>query len=128
MPPLICHSLVTTINDVIKIETDIRAYVLPHGIEFLGNWAGFYRKYVEDCCSPNKSFSVQDQQNAGCAGSDTVTVCMDKAIKYCIRQSMPYYITDFKKALFNSIQEADRLSNDTKKLHDNLKKLDAMMP
>jgi hypothetical protein len=40
-----------------------------------------------NCCSPDVSFSVQAQQAAGCTGSDTVAVCMDKLTRQCTRRT-----------------------------------------
>lgn len=39
----------------------------------------------EHCCGGNVSFSVHDQQTAGCVGSDTVSACMEKLTRQCIR-------------------------------------------
>jgi hypothetical protein len=37
---------------------------------------------VQGCSA--KSYSVQDQQAAGCTASDTVALCSDKLLKYCL--------------------------------------------
>ena len=54
-------------------------------------WAHYLGLYfkgpVDLCCSPNKAFSVQDQQAAGCTGSDSVDSCMRKLIDYCLLNS-----------------------------------------
>jgi hypothetical protein len=134
MPPLFCPALVGTINDVIKVaQTDIpkavQLYTNQGDIGFPGtseNTAGVYRNYVQDCCSPNKSFSVQDQQNAGCTGSDTVNVCMDKVIKHCISQ-YPHR-TSLRTMLFDTLQKATQINIKTKQLHENVKQLNATMP
>jgi hypothetical protein len=134
MPPFICSSLIASINDVIKTaQTDIpkavQLYTNQGDVGFPGtseNTAGVYRNYVQDCCSPNKSFSIQDQQNAGCTGSDTVNVCMDKVIKHCISQ-YPHR-TSLRTMLFDTLQKATQINIKTKQLHENVKQLNAAMP
>jgi hypothetical protein len=134
LPPLICPATVNTINDIIKIsQTDIpkavQLYTNQGDIGFPGtseNVAGVYRNYVQDCCSPNKSFTVQDQKNAGCTDSDNVKLCMDKVIKHCISQYPQR--TSLKGRLFDSLQKSNQMSVKTKQLHDNVKQLYDMIP
>jgi hypothetical protein len=138
-PPLLCTSLVDTINQVIQIaHKDLKAtfqlYNYPGVsslIPFPGIWelyysGGQYRTYVQGCCSQNKSFSVQDQQAAGCANSDTVKQCMDKLIKYCISQFKTR--NDLKAKLMQSQDKANKISMETKQLSDKLNQLTNMMP
>jgi|GEM_PF-4042462 len=47
----------------------------------------YYEQAVQLCCSPEKSFSVEEQQEAGCTGSDTVQACMDKLTRHCIHNA-----------------------------------------
>lgn len=134
LPPIMCPFLIGNINDVIKTaQTDIpkvvQTYTNQGSIDFPGtseNTAGVYRNYVQDCCSANKSFTVQDQKNAGCAGSDTVKLCMDKVIKYCISQYPQK--NSLKGRLFESLQKSSQMSAKTKQLHDNVKQLYDMIP
>ena len=134
LPPIMCPSLIGNINDVIKIsQTDIpkavQLYTNQGDIGFPGtseNTAGVYRNYVQDCCSPNKSFTVQDQKNAGCTDGDNVKLCMEKVIKRCISQ-YPHR-TSLRTMLFDSLQKATQINIKTKQLHDNVKQLNAKMP
>jgi hypothetical protein len=38
------------------------------------------------CCAANVSYSVADQQAAGCSGADSVSACMQKLTTRCIRK------------------------------------------
>jgi hypothetical protein len=134
MPPLLCPSTVSTINDVIKLaQTDVpkavQLYTNQGDIGFPGtseNVAGIYRSYVQDCCSPNKSFSVQDQKNAGCADSDNVKLCMEKVIKHCVSQ-YPHR-NSLKTMLANSRDKANKVIFKTKQLHDSINQLYDLIP
>lgn len=134
LPPFVCSSTVGAINDVIKtaqteVPKAVQAYTNQGFVDFQGtseNTAGIYRNYVQDCCSANKSFTVQDQQNAGCLNSDNVKLCMDKVIKYCISQYPQK--NSLKAMLFNSRDKANKVSAKTKQLHDNINRLYDMIP
>ena len=134
LPPLICPATVNTINDVIKLaQTDVpqavQAYTNQGSVDFPGtseNVAGVYRNYVQDCCSPNKSFTVQDQKNAGCTNSDNVSLCMEKVIKHCISQYPQR--NSLKGMLFQSLQKSNKISVKTKQLQDKISQLHDMIP
>lgn len=134
MPPVFCASTVSTINDVIKLaQTDVpkvvQLYTNQGDMGFPGtseNVAGIYRSYVQDCCSPNKSFSVQDQKNAGCADSDNVKLCMEKVIKHCVSQ-YPHR-NSLKAMLANSRDKANKVIFKTKQLHDSINQLYDLIP
>lgn len=134
LPPIICTATVNTINDIIKIsQTDmpkvVQAYTNQGSVDFPGtseNVAGVYRNYVQDCCSPNKSFTVQDQKNAGCANSDNVSLCMDKVIKYCISQYPQR--GSLKGMLFQSVQKTNNVNAKITQLHDKINQLRNMIP
>ena len=83
MLPL-CSSLPQAIE---KVEDTIHELRLGLSCEGHFNEDNFnnYRAQVNSCCSPQKSFSVQEQQAAGCLESDTVKQCMDKLTGYCIK-------------------------------------------
>lgn len=134
LPPFVCSSTVGAINDVIKtaqteVPKAVQAYTNQGSVDFPGtseNVAGAYRNYVQGCCSPNKSFTVQDQKNAGCADSDSVKLCMEKVIKHCISQYPQR--NALKSMLFNSRDKANKVSVKTKQLHDNINQLYDMIP
>lgn len=48
--------------------------------------------FEKSCSSPSKSYSVQDQMAAGCTGSDTLSQCMNKLYKQCVRESFDTHI------------------------------------
>jgi len=134
LPPFVCSSTVGAINDVIKtaqteVPKAVQAYTNQGSVDFPGtseNVAGVYRNYVQGCCSPNKSFTVQDQKNAGCVDSDSVKLCMEKVIKHCISQYPQR--NSLKSMLFNSRDKANKVSVKTKQLHDNINQLYDMIP
>jgi hypothetical protein len=84
-----------------------------------------YRSHVEGCCSPQKSFSVQEQQAAGCSDSDTVKQCMEKLTKSCIN-NVPEKNT-LKNRLDVDPKRADDISNKMKELSGQMKILRSLM-
>jgi hypothetical protein len=84
-----------------------------------------YRSHVEGCCSPQKSFSVQEQQAAGCSDSDTLKQCMDKLTKSCIN-NVPEKNT-LKNKLDYEPKRADDISIKMKELSEQMKKLRSLM-
>jgi hypothetical protein len=130
--PSLCSSLDNTINSIIQIaHKDMQVTLKPDHIAFPGIWelyytGGQYRNYVHNCCSQNKSFSVQDQKSAGCANSDTVGQCMDKLTKYCISQFKTK--NELKSQLMQSREKANTISIETKQLSDKLNQLITIMP
>ena len=85
-----------------------------------------YQIHVKDCCSPQKSFSVQEQQAAGCLDSDTVKQCMDKLTGYCINNVAEK--NTIKNSLDPGPKVADDISSKTKELSEQMKKLRSLMP
>lgn len=56
-------------------------------VDKIRHWA----RYVgTSCCDPNKSFTPQDQQLAGCLGTDTVSACMNKLTTQCAKKLEGY--------------------------------------
>lgn len=83
----------------------------------------YYKPHVKNCLA--KSYSVQDQQAAGCAGNDTVNQCMDKLYKYCIGSykggagNKENFINKFKTAL----ERSNDINVKSKKYSDQLQTL-----
>jgi hypothetical protein len=133
----LCTDLINTINSVIQIaHKDLQAtvglYTPKAGdhLSFPGIWELYYykdeyRNKVQGCCSAQKSFSVQEQQAAGCASTDTVKQCMDKLIKKCLVELKP---NELKSLLKQSQEKADAISLQTKQLSDQVRHLISVMP
>lgn len=84
--PTFCATLQQASGRASKLHHELAMLLGSQGIMLQGvgqTHAEFVDK--QSCCSQNKSFSVQDQQAAGCANSDTVGQCMDKLTKYCVK-------------------------------------------
>lgn len=81
----------------------------------LANTLDMLETRVEACCVNEKSFSLQEQQAAGCTGNDTVNICMEKLTTQCIKKGMPA-----SAALRSRIQT---ISNNTRKSSNSLKHL-----
>lgn len=96
-----------------SIDDELRAYYKPH---------------IKNCLA--KSYSVQDQQAAGCAGTDTVNQCMDKLYKYCIGSykggtgNKTEFINRFKTAL----EKSNNINSKSKMYSDQLQTLINTMP
>ncbi len=71
------------------------------------------------CCSDNASFSIQEQQAAGCTGSDTVDVCMEKLSRACIHRIGAIY----KNALQKKQKEISTVSTSAGQLDQKLQQL-----
>ena len=123
MLPL-CISLPQAIE---KVEDTIHELRLGLNCEGHFNEDNFYnyRAQVNSCCSPQKSFSVQEQQAAGCLESDTVKQCMDKLTGYCIKNVAE------KGAVKNHLdfypKRADDISIKMKELSEQMKKLRSLI-
>jgi hypothetical protein len=133
----LCVNLINTINGIIQIaHKDLQAsthlYTEKAGdhLSFPGIWELYYhqdmyRSKVQACCSDQKSFSVQEQQAAGCTNSDTVEQCMGKLVKKCL---VDLKTDTLKGKLKQSQQKADIISQQTRQLSDQLKNLLSSMP
>lgn len=106
--PNIYQMLLLTIDNVYAAKNELQSAVgtgyLPAGID--DELRSYYKPHIKNCLA--KSYSVQDQQAAGCAGTDTVNQCMDKLYKYCIGSykggtgNKENFIKKFKTALERS--------------------------
>lgn len=134
---MLCSDIVNDINAIAKLaHQDLQKTLHSNGsgndhISFPGTWELYYvspryRSYVQGCCSEGKSFSVQEQQAAGCAGSDTMTQCMNKLTKYCISQFKER--NELRGKLIQSRDKANAVSVETKQLYEKLNHLMSIMP
>jgi hypothetical protein len=87
-----------------------------------------YRNHINGCLT--KSYSVSEQQAAGCAGTDTVNQCMDKLYKYCISNFSGEYGNKaaFKNAFKTELERSKNLSEKSKKYSDQMQTLINNMP
>ena len=132
----LCYNLLQKIESLGKLA-DIELFLMltQQGDNPI-SWPGIeelthhpYKGCVEGCCSPTKSFSVQDQQAAGCANSDTVKQCMDKLMKHCISCDSIAAIKDEIKTRLKKTQEkSNNISIRTKQFSEEIKNLLSIMP
>lgn len=87
---------------------------------------GGYKTYIKTCA--NKSYSVQDQQNAGCLGSDTVDQCTNKLFRHCLSRYEQEKNSHIKTKITDGIAKSDKIRNEAKELSDALKTLKNLMP
>jgi hypothetical protein len=124
MLPL-CSSLPQALEKV----TDTLDF-LWKGLNCEGNFPKYiienYQSHVNGCCSPQKSFSVQEQQAAGCLNNDTVKQCMDKLTGYCINNVAEK--NSLKNRLEVDPKRAADISIKMKELSGQLIKLRSLMP
>jgi len=120
----LCSSLPQAIE---KVEDTIHDLHLGLNCEGHFNEDNFYnyRAQVNSCCSPQKSFSVQEQQAAGCLESDTVKQCMDKLTGYCINNVAEKGTV--KNHLDFYPKRADDISIKMKELSEQMKKLRSLI-
>lgn len=94
---------------------------------------GGYNNYVKKCST--RSYSVQDQKNAGCQGSETVDQCTNKLFKYCLgryEQDKTGYKDsaqgDLKTKIKKGMDKSDKIRDDAKQLSEALRELQSLMP
>jgi len=116
------------VRNALSIKTDCPS--VWFGLE--ETYYGGYKLYIQICA--NKSYSVQDQQNAGCLGSDTVDQCTNKLFRHCLsryEQEKLHQVSpegDLKTKITKGIEKSDRIRNESKELSDALKTLKNLMP
>lgn len=88
----------------------------------------FYKAHIKNCLA--KSYSVQDQQAAGCAGTDTVNQCMDKLYKYCIGsyKGGTGNKENFKNKFKTALEKSNNIHSKSKMYSDQLQILLDTMP
>jgi hypothetical protein len=117
--PALCNKLSQSIENIIGLQEELTK----------GNCAGNFpdnlvksdKEYIGGCCSQQRGFSVQEQTEAGCIGSDTVGQCMDKLIKSCLlkfpnRMSLKHLMTDEQNEWSQISIKATQLSEEIKRL------------
>jgi len=80
--PYLYQLLLSTIDNVYAAEHELHNATGCMSAAIDDELKSYYKPYIKNCLT--KSYSVQDQQSAGCAGTDTVNQCMDKLYKHCI--------------------------------------------
>ena len=120
----LCSSLPQAIEKVADSIHDLRLGLNCDGHFNEDNFDN-YRAQVNGCCSPQKSFSVQEQQAAGCLESDTVKQCMDKLTGYCIKNAAEKGTV--KNHLDFYPKRADDISSKMKELSGQMKILRSLM-
>ena len=129
----LCGDLLQKMNSIAQLVSDIS--VISNNPYFESNMPGitqiissdvhYYKGHLEGCCSQQKSFSVQDQQAAGCANSDTVQQCMDKLLRQCINHGRN---NNIMARLTESQEKSNNISIKTKQLSEQIKNLLSIMP
>ena len=125
--------LLAEIDKMHKAYSTIRFRECPSG--WFGLEEVYYsglNSYVKRCA--NKSYSVQDQKNAGCLGSETVDQCTNKLFRYCLsryEQDKTGYKQlegTLKSRMAKGIEKSDGISKSARELSDSLKTINALMP
>jgi|MudIll2142460700_1097286.scaffolds.fasta_scaffold38301_2 hypothetical protein len=82
---------------------------------------GYIKMHMKTCST--KAYSVQDQQAAGCKGSDTVEQCMEKLFDFCMSKHA-YEQENFRKNAQKKIANAHKLAQIVEAYADYLEHLD----
>ncbi|HON59141.1 MAG TPA: hypothetical protein PLT45_06350 [Smithella sp.] len=127
------NNLMFAIDRVQKAYSPLKFHDCQGGWPFLEEtYYGGYKSYVKQCA--NKSYSVQDQQNAGCVGSETLNQCTNKLFKYCLSRyeqdkgSYTQTQETLKSKITKGIEKSDKINNEAKELSDALRVLQSLMP
>jgi hypothetical protein len=121
--------LVTQSNELVDttLKNDFKiGQAWDVSVSFIGV-PDMYKGYPHNamkCCSSQQSFTVQDQQTAGCTNTDTVPQCMEKLVRQCLK---PVSFLN-KDRLKQSKQKADTIAADARRLSDNLNKMINILP
>ena len=118
--------MVDELGDAIKTALNKHVYAKGELKSFYAAGTYYASGIKTHCCSQQKSFSVQEQQAAGCAESDTVKLCMDKLIKHCIIKTGQTF--QVKSDIQKAEEKANNLSIKSKQLSDQMKYLLSIMP
>jgi len=127
VPPFYA-SLLTTIDEVYQVQKEFSDTVGSMSCTIDDELRYNYKPHVNNCL--NKSYSVQEQQAAGCAGNDTVNQCMNKLYKYCMggykggNGSKEKFLEKFKRAL----ECSNNANVKSKQLSEELKTLLNLIP
>lgn len=84
-----CITVPAAIDAVLKKDLEAREVLHASGVNGQfplgrGKLQSYFLPSVKGCCSPGKEYSVQDQQAAGCVGSESLNACLDKVTRSCI--------------------------------------------
>ncbi|MBU1424077.1 MAG: hypothetical protein KKH12_06380 [Gammaproteobacteria bacterium] len=126
LPPL-CVSVSNTCEAISQKYHATEKAMSGGRFKFQSERLSYFNSRIKmSCCSKGHSFSVADQQAAGCTGSDTVTICMEKLSRNCIREAaVEYKIRDEFLAFEPSVSE---LSTKAGQLSQEMKHLQAILP
>ena len=118
--------LLLTLDNAIAARNDLNNTICcpaPADILISG-----YRDRINYCLT--RSYSVQDQQAAGCAGTDTVNQCMDKLYKYCIAAYKGEYGSKeaFRNQFKTDLERSNSINSKSKKYSDLLQTILNNMP
>lgn len=133
VPPL-CDSIPQAVDKAVKMKYELvdAIQVASPGASAVslfptGKLKSYYASSIKNqCCSQQKNFSVQEQQAAGCAESDTVKLCMDKLIKHCI--SKTGQSLNMKSDIQTAEGKINNISIKSKQLSEQMKYLLSIMP
>lgn len=125
--PTFCVTMSKIIKDTSQLHHELAMLIGPQGIALTGvGETGSYLGSLYPCCSQDKSFSVQEQQAAGCANSDTVGQCMEKLTKYCVNGIATQH--QLKTKLEQDQKRTENISLKANQLSEKVKLLLNMMP
>lgn len=130
-PPSLCVSIPMSVSQYSQKWTAANQAFVAAGsnmqMHFNAGKIDYFAHYIKSfCCSPNKSYTVQDQMAAGCSGSDTVAVCMDKLTRQCIRTKADSM--NLRADLQKDRDALNQLSTTTGQLRDQLQSFQSLLP
>lgn len=126
-----CATIPKLVDAIIEKNNEVNATLKEAGSGYISLPTGKLKSYYvagirNNCCSQTKSFSVQEQQAAGCTGNDTVAECMEKLTRECIRKTGQ--ALNIREDLQERSEKLSRLSDKTGELAKLLKDLMVTMP
>lgn len=124
-----CVTVPNALERLFQKDREVSAAFQAAGLEYDGIAGGLLKTHLlpsieKYCCSDNASFSVQQQQAAGCSGNDTVDECMEKLAKACIHRIGGSYQSSLQKKQ----KEISAVSKSTGQLDEKLQQLMQAIP
>jgi hypothetical protein len=98
----------------------------PSVIDNSGNISSLSSHTKSVCCSPQTTYSVEQQQAAGCKGSDTVSACMSKLTTHCVEQLI--YSSTSKAGIQKRRDNLIKASAALRRLEHELEQLQLIVP
>ncbi len=108
-------------TDTIPAKEELKAALkeAESKLSSVSNELWYYQNYAKTCS--NKTYTTEDQKQAGCLGTDTLNQCSQKLFRHCFDQAAKYKKQGFSNSRKKMYEAADRLEKASKAYTEKLK-------